>query len=858
MTSYRHLLLSFLLCFSSLSFGQFKINHVKSNFIQFADPLFTGTTETRYLQDLNSDWKVYFADEPENFSEVSFPVNFTSKEPIIFEKIFKVDSKELLHNFVKLNFLGLNYNAEIFINNASIYKHPGGVIPFSIELPNDILNFDIPNTLRIKIEYNLDSENTIPLLQRFLFPKSLGGILRDVFLTFRPKAGIKNFEYSIEPDKRPYSDRIDFKVNFEELTQIVNDSLLVNYDDRFKLEALITKTNDTSKVYFNIWNINPVGKQNYMKDFFVRLRQLTQWTVESPSSYIVSLKLTNGDGYIYDELKETITLLDIKKKDKKIFIDDKLIQTNGVTYIRNVDYNDYEAIEKDILLIKDSGFNTIRFSRTFPHPYAVYLCNKYGLLSLIELPLNSVPESFTENNNFLDRSESFLKRTVNYYDIYPSVIGYGFGGSYLSNSLSHQNFISKMTKSLRLFSKNKFSYASFIGLPENINVDLDLYGIEVQSSKGYEQFEDYLNSQSTDSLVYFISEATYPTYKGATSGYLNTYSFEGQAKFFDDVITNSKQLNLQGFVINTMFDYDGDFSPFFSGYSENKNYNIGVLAKDGNKSRISLNLIKSRLTSGSNVTVPIGSDSEDAPLFFIITALIISIIIALLINSKRKFREDATRALLRPYNFFADIRDQRILTGFHSNILMFLLAGSNALLITILLFFLKNDILLEKIVLSFGNYKLSETISYLAWNPQTSFIYAYIGTIIIFISISFLVHLSSFFVKTKVLFSSVYSVVIWAFLPLALLLPIEAILYKLLLTHSYNLIIYSILGLSLVWNLQRFLKGVYVIFDVRPLFVYSYAILVLVLIGLASSIYFQYTSSAFNYIELAIKQYILL
>ncbi len=82
------------------------------------------------------------------------------------------------------------------------------------------------------------------------------------------KLELKNFEYSIEPDSRPYSNRIDFKVNFEELTEIVNDSLLENYDNRFKLEALITKTNDTSKVYFNIWNINPVGNKNYHEGFF--------------------------------------------------------------------------------------------------------------------------------------------------------------------------------------------------------------------------------------------------------------------------------------------------------------------------------------------------------------------------------------------------------------------------------------------------------------------------------------------------------------------------------------------------------------------------------------------------------------
>ena len=133
-----------------------------------------------------------------------------------------------------------------------------------------------------------------------------------------------------------------------------------------------------------------------------------------------------------------------------------------------------------------------------------------------------------------------------------------------------------------------------------------------------------------------------------------------------------------------MYDIIGDYTPFFSGFNEENLYHIGILANDGNGSSISHNLIKAKLKSSPKVSVPIGSDTEDAPLFFIIAALVISVIIALLINSKRKFREDATRALLRPYNFFADIRDQRILSGFHSNILMFLLAGSNALLITIL------------------------------------------------------------------------------------------------------------------------------------------------------------------------------
>jgi len=407
---------------------------------------------------------------------------------------------------------------------------------------------------------------------------------------------------------------------------------------------------------------------------------------------------------------------------------------------------------------------------------------------------------------------------------------------------------------IKNISEKRLTYSSFIGLPSDKQINTDLYGIEIYSGD-LEKFNKYFSNARSDSLLYFISEATYPTYKGTSNGYLNNHSFEGQAKFFDDVISLNEDQNLSGFVLNSMFDFSGDYSPFFTGYNDDNLYHIGIYSQNDNESKISYNLIRSKLTKGTNIAIPIGSNSEDGPLFFIIAALAISIIIALLINSKRKFREDATRALLRPYNFYADVRDQRILSGFHSNTLMFLLAGSNALLLTILLYYLKDSFLVDKIVIAFGNYQFSKIAGEFAWNPEKAFIYIYIATIIGFVSISFIVHLSSFFVKTKVLFSSVYSVLIWAFLPLALILPLEAILYKVLLLQSYNLIIAVVIIVSIVWMIQRFLKGIYVIFDVRPLFVYSYAFLTLMIMFACIGFYFQYKASAFDYINLAIKQY---
>ena len=68
---------------------------------------------------------------------------------------------------------------------------------------------------------------------------------------------------------------------------------------------------------------------------------------------------------------------------------------NGVTYVpSSLDYgnmSDYDLMDKDIRMIKELGFNTIRFSNSVPNPYFLNLCEKYGLVVFIELPLSSVP-----------------------------------------------------------------------------------------------------------------------------------------------------------------------------------------------------------------------------------------------------------------------------------------------------------------------------------------------------------------------------------------------------------------------------------------------------------------------------------
>lgn len=128
----------------------------------------------------------------------------------------------------------------------------------------------------------------------------------------------------------------------------------------------------------------------------------------------------------------------------------------------------------------------------------------------------------------------------------------------------------------------------------------------------------------------------------------------------------------------------------------------------------------------------------------------------------------------------------------------------------------------------------------------------------LFLLHSFIIKAASFFIKTKILFTSVFFTVVWAFLPLALLLPLEIILHRILSAEIANLYIYGFIVLFIFWLIQRMLKGIYVIFDVRAGVVYFYSILLFIFVFGGILLYFQLSQSTIYYIINSIKQYTVL
>lgn len=840
------------------AFSQVTFRELPNYKINFSDQLFFDITDTRSVISLNGVWKVYTADdEKKDIVSIRIPSIFEGKGELIFEKDFSLTNDQINNHKIDLEFFGINYSADISINKVIIYRHPGGEFPFKVSLPRDILRSDKDNVLSVKLTYKLDSQNTIPLKQRFLFPQNFGGIIRDVYLHLTPNVSIKDFKFKTDVDFKTNKALISYRtvIDNEEFKK-ASDSVDLPTNFTLKTQVFYPDGKNSTSISDNKFTLNQ-NKQIEIKNN-ISITNPIYWNPDNPNSYIVRLELYRGDELI-DRYDQSIAILKLESLSDNFLLNGNEFHLYGVTYSPNYyqygNLSSYDRMEKDLEKIKQAGFNAVRFSRELPHPYYLRLCEQMGLLAFIELPIANLPEGLAGSQNFFMRSKNYISSMISAYGNFSALGGFGFGSSYLFKSAQHRSLLSGLAQEVKK-SRDILTYASFIDFDIHTIDNLDLYGIEFlnQNPADKQSNVEQIISAVGNSKV-FIGEATYTVNIDQTDGYTNKYSFEAQAKFFDDVFSFFVANNIAGFFANTMFDIRGDYPSIISGYDANNLYKIGLVDENRKQERLAYKVLSARMKNAEKVTIPIGSEKDDAPMIFIITGLVLALLMGILVNSGRKFREDASRALMRPYNFFADVRDQRIISAYHSLFLGLIIALVTSLLFANLFFYIKNNVLFEKLTLSFGSPSMLSGFSYLAWHPANAIVWLFVISIILMILLTIIIKASSFFVRTRVYLSSVFFTVVWALLPLVLLIPVGIILYRLLNAGIGNIYIYIFLILFFIWLLYRLLRGISVIFDVRPGGVYFYGVLFLLGIIVVLLVYYEVSSSVVQYIILTLKQF---
>ncbi len=104
---------------------------------------------TREKIDLNGNWS-YSVDE-KSWKSIKVPSAFDYEGQITFLRKFTVDDEMLSRRALKLVALGINYEAQISVNEVFIGRHVGGYGSFEFEIPDVALRLGSENVVKIVV-----------------------------------------------------------------------------------------------------------------------------------------------------------------------------------------------------------------------------------------------------------------------------------------------------------------------------------------------------------------------------------------------------------------------------------------------------------------------------------------------------------------------------------------------------------------------------------------------------------------------------------------------------------------------------------------------------------------------------------
>jgi hypothetical protein len=212
----------------------------------------------------------------------------------------------------------------------------------------------------------------------------------------------------------------------------------------------------------------------------------------------------------------------------------------------------------------------------------------------------------------------------------------------------------------------------------------------------------------------------------------------------------------------------------------------------------------------------------------------------LLLNVDRRFRDHAKRSLLRPFNFFADLRDRRTLPNAQTMALAIVLAGSIGLCVGPLLHDIyslsnANGALKAALPVGLRDWSLASDGSYFEL-----IIWLTLIALAKMFSIVLILRFVAMFRKGRILIGDTFNVSVWSFLPFVIVLPFDLILPRMDIEPSTVKLAAALFVFIGLWVYYRLLKGIGVLFDVYPARLYIYGTAAIIIIGILIAGYLKH------------------
>jgi len=819
---------------------------------------------TRTVISLNGNWQVS-RDGGDSWADVQVPSSFDDEDDLLFRRSFHIPPAMLQNYQWKLICYGVQYQSTITINNQFVAQHESGM-PFTIKVEEGV-NLAENNTIQVEVTNSLDYTSTVPLRKLLLGNRTYGGIFRDMILVGVPRVWVDDVRFETVVNGSNATVRFNAQVVSAAIRGLVvsaGDSTMGRTTipaDRadFDLQVVVRRpvTGDSlggTEVARGVQPFTLESKRTANVTLNLPVNNPELWAPGSPRLYEAVLQVRYR-GALIDEQIMKIGFRSLQTRGGEVLLNGRPMVVKGITYLEDSKQYGaslpYELMRQDIQAIKDMGANVIRFADGVPHPYLLELCDEMGIMAMVDISIGTPPASLFSDESYLKRSLDRMKFTIEEAGRNTCVVAYGLSATIPGASGYALDAVRRLRAAVDSLDHRLFYFAATSWENPELRQLADVAGVsafDIDPARVRTMIQTARKELNGEKPLVMLGYGKF-VQLGNHSGYKDPISIEAQAKFIGDIYNLLLESEVAGGIYWSFNDYRTD-RPILTVNNEDQYLaSCGVYGLD-RELRQGATMLAALYTDQKTPDVLIGDYTPPSTILFIATGIGCAIVFLLLINSSRRFRENVFRALLRPYNFYADIRDQRILSNVQTTILGIVIAVTFAVIVASLCYYYRMDegfdATLSAIVTSDS---VKEFLNFIIWRPTLSVIVFTVFFFLLLLLVAFLIRICAAFVRNRIFFTDAYIIAVWGALPVLLLIVPAMILYRALGVPGASMVTFSVMILVVLWMIYRVLRGTAVIYDVRPMKVYGYAIGSVVAILLVMIVTSGETSTTLSYLR---------
>ncbi len=818
-------------------------------------------SSSRVVIPLAGTWSRSF--DGNEFESVNVPFSETERGTVTYKRTIRMEKETVESTAWHLYFLGFNQQSEVYFNEQFVGRYYSGMSPIQVRIPAKMITAG-NNELKIKLSPIQNASKQIHT--QFINAKSrYSGLIREVLLMGTPPVWINEVKYQSSFANDFSSADIKAQISISS----GNVQLLTKYKTKDTLGLTVSRSKASLTVENSLYlkstgalvassdarQITVESERTVTIDAGFRVVSPALWSPENPNLYELRTKLSQN-GRVIDDLSTDLGLRSLRVlAGGKLVLNGQNIKIKGVVYLEDHGTTGQSLspwrMEEDIQLIKTLGANAIRFKFNPPHPYFAALCDKYGIMMMIDIPMYFAPTPLLYLDEIRVLMKNYSKQYVAMYQNHPSLVAFC-----VSEGLCESDYPVDLSNELISVLKSNNRNLVYKLVPYNSTIvktdGFDFIGIALTKDYTSPEYNSYYakNIQKlagkTPLMLSFGSAVQIDNH----NGYSDPLSIEHQAYYIRNNYKLSTEIGGIGSIVNSFNDYKLDH-PYLPANNNEIDIQTSGLVDRFRNQRLSYQMLQSLFNDEKEPLLNAGSFSEQTPVSFIIFGLLLVAALLFVVNRYRRFREYLMRSIIRPYNFYSDIRDQRIMSSLHTVLLGLIISFSIGMFLASLAYsYRMNEVLQYVLMIKFPSVGLQALIYRMIWMPEICLLMMSIMSFLVVFFISFLIKIFAFFSRARIYFTDCLIITIWSGIPYLLLLPVGIILVRLVeLSEVFALLSLILFIVLTIWVIMRMLKASSVVFDRPSLQVYLIGLILLLLfIGIPVGIY-QMKYSMFAYLK---------